>query len=159
MFLGGAAGYGLTGCAAVSPSSGVASSDLSLRNMGIEGNLPQVRMDPERISQVVNNLISNAIKFSNPDTTITLGAKSVGGSVEVYVADQGLGIPQDEVDKVFAEFGKTSVRPTAGEPSTGLGLAIVKRMVETHGGRIWVESQEGRGSVFTFSLPVVEDDG
>jgi signal transduction histidine kinase len=64
-----------------------------------------------------------------------------------------LGIPAQEVDNLFTDFGKTSVRPTSGERSTGLGLAIVKRIVELHGGRIWVESKVGVGSVFTFTLP------
>ena len=74
-------------------------------------------------------------------------------NVAISVQDQGQGIPPQEVDKLFTEFGKTSVRPTAGEKSTGLGLAIVKRIVELHGGRIWVESKVGIGSIFTFTLP------
>ena len=68
--------------------------------------------------------------------------------------DQGQGIPAEETPKVFEEFGKTSVRPTGGEKSTGLGLAIVKRLVEAHGGKIWLESEVGKGSTFTFTLPV-----
>lgn len=115
--------------------------------------LPKVVMDPSRINQVVNNLITNATKFSLPQTAITLRARAVGEEVEVSVADQGQGIPPEELPKMFTAFGRTSVRPTAGEKSTGLGLAIVKRMVEAHGGRIWVESKVGEGSIFTFTLP------
>ena len=125
--------------------------------------LPAVEMDPRRIIQVVDNLISNAIKFSHSDTEVTLRAAVTdadgredpdGEWVAVAVQDQGQGIPADELPKMFVEFGKTSVRPTADEKSTGLGLAIIKRILEAHRGRIWVESQVGVGSTFTFTLPL-----
>lgn len=121
-------------------------------------DLPQVVMDPDRINQVLNNLISNAIKYSFPNTVITLCARVTGDEVAIAVEDQGQGIPALELPKMFSEFGKTSVRPTGGEKSIGLGLAIVKRMVEAHGGRIWVESQVGVGSTFTFTLPLSTKD-
>jgi len=121
--------------------------------LDIEPELPLIVMDPHRIDQVMNNLINNAIKFSYPNTTITLRARVLDKDVAISVQDQGQGIPAQEVDNLFTEFGKTSVRPTAGEKSTGLGLAIVKRIVELHGGRIWVESKVGVGSTFTFTLP------
>lgn len=70
-----------------------------------------------------------------------------------YIIDQGQGIPQSEIPKLFKEFGKTSVRPTSGENSTGLGLAIAKKIVEQHGGEINVVSEVGRGSTFSFWLP------
>jgi two-component sensor histidine kinase len=120
----------------------------------LEPALPTVIMDPDRISQVINNLVTNAIKFSHANTTITMRAKTVGDEVQISVSDEGQGIPRAELSKVFTEFGRTSVRPTGGEKSVGLGLAIVKRMVEAHGGRIWVESEVGVGSTFTFSLPL-----
>jgi hypothetical protein len=122
--------------------------------LDLPADLPAVGMDANRINQVINNLITNAIKFSFPKTTITLRARVAGNELLVSVQDQGLGIPEQEMGKLFTDFGRTSVRPTGGEKSTGLGLAIVKRMVEAHGGRIWVESQVGVGSVFTFALPV-----
>ena len=118
-----------------------------------EFEIPVMVMDPDRIDQVMNNLINNAIKFSYPNTTITLRACVQDQDVVISVQDQGQGIPAQEVDNLFTDFGRTSVRPTAGEKSTGLGLAIVKRIVELHGGRIWVESKVGVGSVFTFTLP------
>ena len=121
--------------------------------LDLEPELPVLVMDPHRIDQVLNNLINNAIKFSYPNTTITLRVRVQDQDVTISVQDQGQGIPAQEVDKLFTEFGKTSVRATAGEKSTGLGLAIVKRIVELHGGRIWVESKVGVGSVFTFTLP------
>jgi signal transduction histidine kinase len=121
--------------------------------LDLEPGLPVIVMDPDRIDQVMNNLINNAIKFSYSNTTITLRARAQDQDVVISVQDQGQGIPAQEVDNLFTDFGKTSVRPTAGEKSTGLGLAIVKRIVELHGGRIWVESKVGVGSVFTFTLP------
>ncbi|MFH1799686.1 MAG: GAF domain-containing sensor histidine kinase [Candidatus Omnitrophota bacterium] len=116
--------------------------------------LPKVWMDPSRIDQVINNLITNAIKFSAPKSRIILRAVLSEGAVAISVTDQGQGIPPEEISKMFQYFGKTDVLPTAGEKSTGLGLAIAKRMVETHGGKIGVESEPGKGSTFTFTLPL-----
>ncbi len=120
----------------------------------IPEGLPRVSMDPDRIDQVISNLITNAIKFSNPKSRIVLRAVLLEGAVAISVADQGPGIPREEISKLFHFFGRTSVIPTAGEKSTGLGLAIAKRMVEAHGGKIEVESQPGQGSTFTFTLPL-----
>ena len=124
--------------------------------LDLEPDLPHVMMDPDRINQVLNNLITNACKYSFPNTVITLRARVTGNEVAIAVQDQGQGIPESELPKMFTDFGKTSVRPTRGEKSIGLGLAIVKRMVEAHGGRIWVESQVGAGSTFTFTLPLAQ---
>ena len=118
------------------------------------GTLPKVSMDPDRIDQVINNLITNAIKFSKPGSRIVLRSVLSEGAVAISVTDQGQGIPREEISKIFQYFGKTNILPTAGEKSTGLGLAIAKRMVEAHGGKIGVESQPGKGSTFTFTLPL-----
>lgn len=115
---------------------------------------PILVMDAQRIHQVLTNLVTNAIKFSQPQTRITLGARLGSDEIQIYVRDQGQGIPANEIGKAFTEFGRLSVRPTAGETSTGLGLAIAKRIVEAHGGRIWVESEKGVGSTFSFALPI-----
>jgi signal transduction histidine kinase len=123
-------------------------------NLDLESNLPEVMLDRNRTGQVINNLVTNAIKFSYPETEITLKAQRHGEEVRISVTDQGQGIPSDEIPKLFADFAKTSVKPTAGEKSTGLGLAIVKRIVEAHGGRVWVESEVGKGSTFSFTLPL-----
>ncbi len=122
--------------------------------LDVPTGLPAVPMDLERMHQVMNNLISNAIKFSHPNTKVIIGAATYAGHVEIWVADQGQGIPESEIDRLFNEFSRTSVRPTAGEASTGLGLAIVKRIVEGHGGHVWVESKEGIGSRFAFTVPL-----
>jgi signal transduction histidine kinase len=119
----------------------------------IEGPLPALALDEGKIAQVLNNLISNAIKFSEHGTTVAVRAVAEGSGVRIAVRDQGPGIPEGEHSKLFQPFGKTSVRSTSGESSTGLGLAIVRKIVEGHGGRIWVESLVGVGSVFIFTLP------
>jgi signal transduction histidine kinase len=130
----------------------------SAKNMRLEldGGAPGcvVTMDGKRIGQVLVNLISNAVKFSLPGTTVRVGARAATDEVHVYVADEGQGIPAEELSKVFTDFGRTSVRPTGDERSTGLGLAIVKRIVEAHGGRVWVETKVGEGSEFAFALPL-----
>lgn len=117
-------------------------------------NLPPVIMDPRRIGQVLNNLITNAIKFSHPETRIVLGAEATESALRVWVRDEGQGIPEEDLPKLFQEFGRASTRATQGEKSTGLGLAIVKRIVEAHGGRVGVESRVGEGSTFFFTLPL-----
>lgn len=128
------------------------------KNIRVRLNQPggapiRVMMDQNRIAQVVDNLISNAIKFSQPDTTVTVCVRTSDEGAEVAVADQGQGIPEEERDQLFKPFARTTVRATAGEKSTGLGLAICKKIVDAHGGRIWVDSEVGKGSTFCFRLP------
>lgn len=125
--------------------------NLSLR---LPEALPIVMLDPVRINQVFFNLISNAIKFSFPKSSITISCEAQEETVLFSISDQGQGIPQEEQSKLFEDFSKTSVRPTGGEKSTGLGLAIVKRIVEAHGGQITVESLVGEGSIFYVKLPI-----
>ncbi|MBN1902871.1 GAF domain-containing sensor histidine kinase [Candidatus Sumerlaeota bacterium] len=120
--------------------------------------LPRVFWDSNRIKQVINNLVTNAIKFSHPETEITIRACVKGDDVEISVLDQGQGIPEDEMVQIFTDYGRTSVKPTAGEKSTGLGLAISKRNVEAHGGGIRVESRINHGSTFSFWLPIKNAD-
>lgn len=117
-------------------------------------DLPRLRVDAPKIEQVLNNLISNAVKFSHPNTTVEVRAARRERDVVVDVSDKGLGIPPEEMDILFIPFASHSVKSTAGEPSTGLGLAIAKRIVEGHGGGIWVRSEVGAGSIFSFSLPL-----
>ncbi len=117
------------------------------------GTLVTAHVDGGKIEQVLNNLIGNAIKFSHRDTTVRVGLAERDGSAVVYVEDAGQGIPAGELSNLFRAFSRGSVRGTAGELSTGLGLAIVRRIVEGHGGTISVQSEVGRGSTFTFTLP------
>jgi two-component system, OmpR family, sensor kinase len=114
---------------------------------------PKLSFDAGKIEQVLNNLISNAIKFSHRGTRVRVRMECMPDMVTVAVQDEGQGIPEADRSKLFKPFSKTSVRSTADEQSTGLGLAIVRRIVEGHGGRIWVESEVGKGSTFYFTLP------
>ncbi len=115
---------------------------------------PKVPVDAGKIEQVLNNLIGNAVKFSHRGTRVRVRMTPSGEAVTVAVQDEGQGIPAADMSKLFRPFSKLSVRGTAGEPSTGLGLAIVRRIVEGHGGRIWVDSAAGEGCTFQFTLPV-----
>ncbi|MCK4716774.1 MAG: HAMP domain-containing histidine kinase, partial [Candidatus Marinimicrobia bacterium] len=120
----------------------------------IDADLPNITVDSDRFMQVLDNLVTNAIKFSYPNTTVTISARKINDNVEISVADQGQGIPEDEISKIFKEFSKTSVRPTAGEKSTGLGLAIAKKIIEAHHGTISVASEVGKGTTFIITLPL-----
>ena len=120
----------------------------------VDPGLPSVAFDENRIGQVLNNLLSNAFKYSPINTSVVLSVRAIPGSIEFSVFDHGQGIPPDEIPKLFGAFQRTSTKPTAGEKSTGLGLCISKKIVEAHGGKIGVESEPGRGSRFWFTLPV-----
>jgi two-component system phosphate regulon sensor histidine kinase PhoR len=115
--------------------------------------LPLVLADAERIQQVVTNLVHNAIKFTPSGGEVTVSAAAGEGEVVVSVHDTGVGIPADDLPRIFERFYKADHARSGG--GTGLGLAIAKHIVQGHGGRIWAESIEGRGSTFYFSLPVV----
>lgn len=112
-----------------------------------------VDADQFKINAVLDNLITNAIKYTRPGGNVTIQFDDKNGQHVVHIRDTGLGLSPDDLKRVFVSFGRLSTRPTAGEPSTGLGLAIVKKVVEIHGGRVWVESEKNKGSQFSFSLP------
>lgn len=116
--------------------------------------IPEVLIDEKKIEQVMNNLISNAVKFSFPGSTVKVSLFLSGDHITVAVADQGQGIPDDETSLLFKPFQRTSVKTTAGEASTGLGLSIVRNIILGHRGKIWLESKVGVGSTFYFSLPL-----
>jgi len=111
------------------------------------------RIDVQKIEQVLNNLLSNSIKYSNAGTKILLRLSVNGGFFKTEIIDQGQGIPEDDIPKIFNPFQTTNVKSTAGEKSTGLGLAITKKIIAEHGGKIDVESEQGKGSNFYFLLP------
>jgi signal transduction histidine kinase len=113
-----------------------------------------LNIDPVKIEQVMHNLISNAIKYSYPETDIDIHFVKRDNEVEICVEDHGQGIPENEMGLLFKPFSRTSAQTTGGESSTGLGLNIVKKIVEGHGGKVWAESQVGKGSKFYFSLPL-----
>ena len=110
--------------------------------------------------QVVFNLLSNAVKFTPAGGSVVVATARVDGEVQVSVADTGPGIAPEDQERIFEEFQQTDVGVRQRE-GTGLGLALSRRLVELHGGRIWVESEPGRGSRFVFTLPLGgrRDDG
>ncbi|HEU4793743.1 MAG TPA: ATP-binding protein [Nitrolancea sp.] len=118
------------------------------------GDLPPVRIDPDRIQQVVINLVHNAVKFTPPGGHIAVTVEHRGNEIVVSVADNGVGIAPDALQRLFERFYKADKARTGG--GTGLGLAIAKHLVQVHGGRIWAESPgEGQGATFTFAIPVM----
>ena len=120
--------------------------------------IPVICADKGRVRQVLDNLLSNAIKYSPDGGTVTVSASLHEGEVRISVSDQGPGIPTDKQSRLFEAFYRVEGELTRKVHGTGLGLAISKHIVELHGGRIWVESQVGRGTTFTFTLPVATAD-
>lgn len=115
--------------------------------------LPEITFDSSRLSQVIDNLLTNASKFSQPGASIFVALKSEDDMAQFSVRDQGQGIPPGDLNKLFGVFQKLSARPTGGEKSTGLGLSIVKKIVDAHKGKIEVDSEVGKGTTFTVFLP------
>lgn len=109
--------------------------------------------DPSRVAQVLDNLISNAIKFSPHGTEVSVNLEEVGDLVMISIKDQGPGVSDKDKLKIFNRFQKLQNKPTAGESSTGLGLAIVKKIVDVHHGTLMLESEPGKGATFSFALP------
>lgn len=118
-------------------------------------DLPMVTVDKIRIIEVVNNLLSNAIKYTFPGGSVRVYCESSPTAVITHIRDTGQGLSENDLREIFTSFKKLSARPTGGESSTGFGLAIVKKIVELHKGKVWVESELGKGSTFSFSLPTV----
>ncbi len=114
-----------------------------------------INADSRRIQQVIENLISNAIKYSPADKTINARLFQNETSARIEVHDQGQGLTEEDMSKLFGQFQRLSAQPTGGESSTGLGLSIVKQIVELHGGRIWAESAgKDQGATFIVELPL-----
>ena len=116
-------------------------------------DLPAVRGDVERLRQVLTNLLSNAIKYSPRGGLIRVGGRADDDWVYVYVADEGIGIPKAEQERIFARFYRAESPLTRRTEGAGLGLYLCKEVVEAHGGKIWVTSEPGRGAKFIFKLP------
>lgn len=130
----------------------------SSRNVRFVNEVPElvVSADPNRLGQVFSNLVDNAIKYGRPEGTVTLRARQAEeGMIELCVADDGPGIPEEARERVFERFYRLDKARSREQGGTGLGLSIVKHIVQNHGGRVWVESEPGKGSRFYFSLPAV----
>ena len=112
------------------------------------------RADPDRLEQVFVNLIENAIKYGRNKGNVRIKGRAVNGHVELCVADDGPGIPAESRERVFERFYRIDKARSRDAGGTGLGLAIVKHIVQSHGGKVWVDSEAGRGSQFYFTLPV-----
>ena len=119
----------------------------------VDERLGEIRADQRKVKQVLLNLLSNAVKFTPEGGRIDVRASLANGTAEISVTDTGIGIAPEDHDVVFEEFRQVGKADKKAE-GTGLGLALCRKFVELHGGRIWVKSQIGAGSTFTFTLPV-----
>jgi signal transduction histidine kinase len=122
-------------------------------NVNLQNDLPVGKGDEQRITQVLTNLVGNAIKFTEVGT-VAVQVASTNGTFTIAVSDTGTGIAEADQQKVFEEFQQADSSSTRKKGGTGLGLTIAKKIIEMHGGRIWVESSLGKGSTFSFTLPV-----
>jgi signal transduction histidine kinase len=114
-----------------------------------------IAVDPMRLKEVLYNLLGNAVKFTPEGGKITLESEDEGQFLRITIADSGIGIPADEVDQIFEKFYQVGQATSGVREGTGLGLAICKRLIEMHGGEIWIESEPGKGSRFHFTVPKV----
>ncbi|RME51485.1 MAG: GAF domain-containing protein [Caldilineae bacterium] len=146
---------------AASVSSLLTEKPIELRQQ-VEPNLPPVWADSLRLTQVIINLVSNAIKFTD-EGSVTMGAERHSDKfLHIYVQDTGIGIPQDKFDLVFEHFRQIDSRNNRKYQGTGMGLAIARQLVQLHGGEMWLESEVGKGSTFHFTIPVAgaaEEEG
>ena len=124
----------------------------------IPPDLSRVKADRLRFSQVVGNLFSNACKYSPAEATTTITAKERAGLVQIDVSDTGIGISKDDQSRLSTKFFRADNSSTREVSGTGLGLFITRHLIEAHGGKVWVESEEGKGSTFSFILPSADVD-
>ncbi|HBH62636.1 MAG TPA: hypothetical protein DDX85_13050 [Nitrospiraceae bacterium] len=120
----------------------------------ISEKLPVITMDTERILQVLRNLVGNAVKFTPDEGYVRISARSVDKGVKISVADSGTGISEEKVTAIFDKYYQDTLARSSKIKGTGLGLALVKQVVNSHGGKVWVERTSEQGSVFSFVLPV-----
>jgi two-component system phosphate regulon sensor histidine kinase PhoR len=126
------------------------------KNMELINELPDLmaKADTNRIDQVLANLVDNAIKYGRPHGQVSIGGKKTDGEeIEIHVRDDGPGIPAEALDRVFERFYRVDKARSRDQGGTGLGLSIVKHIVQAHGGKVWVESELGKGATFFFTLP------
>ena len=123
-------------------------------DVAVDDRLGDFVGDERKIKQILLNLLSNAVKFTPEGGRIGIDARQTDGSVEISVSDTGVGIAAEDQPKVFEEFRQVGSDYAHKVEGTGLGLTLAKKFVELHGGRIWVESEAGKGSTFTFTLPI-----
>ena len=117
-------------------------------------DVPPVIADPAKFNQVLLNLLTNAIKYTHENGNVSVEARSQDGFIEIWVTDTGIGIGQEDIDRIFQRFTQVDSSASRSQGGTGLGLAITKELVELHGGRIRVQSKLGKGSSFIFTMPI-----
>ena len=122
--------------------------------LNIPENLPSISLDPDKIENVIENLIDNAIKFSASDKTIFIEIQKLDKFLRLEIRDQGQGLIKEDMEKLFQKGATLSAKPTGDENSSGLGLWIVKRIIEEHKGIVRVESEKDKGTTFSFDLPI-----
>jgi two-component system phosphate regulon sensor histidine kinase PhoR len=118
----------------------------------IAADCPPIRGDPQRLHQVFFNLLDNALKYTQTGGRVTISARQTNGEVQVCVADNGPGIGAEHLPHVFERFYRVDRARSRELGGTGLGLSIVKHIVQAHGGKVWADSQVGKGSAFYFTL-------
>ena len=128
---------------------------ITVRNQLLDPKIHRVLADRDRLKQVLINLLDNAIKFNNEGGQILIKTEQVGDQVKVSIEDTGIGIPEEIVPRIFERFFRADKARSRESGGTGLGLAIVKHLIEASGGRVWCESELGKGSKFLFTLPIV----
>jgi two-component system phosphate regulon sensor histidine kinase PhoR len=141
--------------------SGLLSTSAGLMDVGrvkiaIPAGCPPVLADSDRLERIMTNLISNALKYSTPHTTVRVRAETIDTQMRISVADAGAGIPGEEIPRLFERYYR--VKRTRGGEGLGLGLYITRALVEAHGGTISVESEVGKGSTFSFTLPLANKE-
>ncbi|MDP2917569.1 MAG: ATP-binding protein, partial [Dehalococcoidia bacterium] len=124
--------------------------------LDLPSSLPRVRADVERLQEILLNLLTNGSRFTSEKGEIVLRARAKSGEVTIEVQDNGIGISQEKREHLFESRFRTRSQQSEGHKGLGLGLAVCKQLVQQHGGRIWVDSEPGRGSTFAFTLPVEE---
>jgi signal transduction histidine kinase len=126
-------------------------------NLDVEPTIDRICADERKFKQIAFNLLTNATKFTPPGGRVDVTAWRVDGELRVSVHDTGVGIASEDLMRIFEEFEQAGRTGLLSQEGTGLGLAVAKRLVELHGGGIWVESSIGQGSTFTFALPLAEE--
>jgi len=124
-----------------------------------EKKLPQVMLDVEKIRLAIQNLLDNAVRYTQPGGKVTVSLKHVKKEIELSVKDTGVGIPKDQQERVFTKFFRGVNAMRMATEGSGLGLFITKNIIEAHGGKIWFESEEGKGTTFYFTIPFKEEFG
>ncbi len=125
----------------------------------VKGKIPEIMADGRRLRQIIDNILENAVKYSPEDTEITIRAEVKPQELQISISDQGVGVPKSEYEKIFERMYRIEQRLRKDPGGLGLGLSLCKALVEAHTGRIWVESETGKGSTFFFTLPLKNDGG